>query len=151
LSKVGLVLAAHGDLAQSFLESASLIVGEVEGAVAVNLDPSMNLESMTESMAAACEQADQGSGVLILLDLFGGTPSNSAAMALQNREGEAITGLNLPMLLEVAMQREVLDSAGELAALAKSAGNAGVQDVMAAFRAVSAASDQTMEVEPNGE
>jgi mannose/fructose/sorbose-specific phosphotransferase system IIA component len=139
VSRFGIVVAAHGGLGSAFLESARMIVGELSAAVPVDLDPSMNLESMLEQMEAAVREVDGGQGALLLLDLFGGTPCNAAAMLMQKQTCLAITGLNLPMLLEVALQRDTVESLSQLARLAQAAGGAGIVDVKARFDSLSAA------------
>ncbi|MFP3854097.1 MAG: PTS sugar transporter subunit IIA [Anaerolineales bacterium] len=137
MNEIGIVLAAHGDMAASFKESASLIVAELERVEPVSLDPSIKLESMQTSLAAAADKVDQGNGVLILLELFGGTPCNASIMVLQERECQAISGLNLPMLLEVAMQRSAVETVEELAQLTLASGVDGVVDEIERFQAVS--------------
>jgi PTS system mannose-specific IIA component len=133
LSNVGIVLAAHGDLAQALLDSASLIVGEVDGVATIALDPTMNLETMILEMESAINLVDQGQGTLILLDLFGGTPCNAATICIQRHNGLAITGVNLPMMLEVLMQRDSVASKEDLMQVAHQAGGAGIVDVKRRF------------------
>lgn len=139
MSQIGIVIAAHGRLGEAFVDSASMIMGELSSVATVNLDPDMNLEAMLEALDTALEQADSERGSLLLLDLFGGTPCNAAAMLMQTRTCMAVTGVNLPMLLEVAMQREAVSDLKQLAAIARTAGESGIVDVKQRLDAGSAA------------
>jgi PTS system mannose-specific IIA component len=130
---VGVVIAAHGDLAGALRRSAEMIVGEQDGVVTVNLDPHDNLENMQTAIREAIRQADQGSGVVVLIDVFGGTPSNAAALCLAERRFPLISGVNLPMLLEVFMSRASLSQA-ELGAMALASGASGIVDIGARLR-----------------
>ena len=132
---VGLVIAAHGSLPEALLDSARLIYGEPEQTATVSLMPGDSLEGLIERLQAATKQVDAGEGVLILLDMFGGSPANAAAFVSQQQANvEAITGANLPMLLETLMQREGSAGAQPLAETAYGAGHAGIVNVVAAFK-----------------
>lgn len=104
MSTVGLVLASHGPLAQGLREAAEMIAGPQDAVAVVALSPAENLDEYQEKLRAAVEQVDRGNGALILVDLFGGSPGNTAAYLL-GPNVEAVTGVNLAMLLEVLGQR----------------------------------------------
>ena len=129
---VGVVLAAHGSLAQALLDSAEMILGAQDRVVTAGLEPHDNLETYSEALQAAIERADQGSGVVVLIDLFGGTPGNAAALRMGQHKAPLpiVSGVNLPMLLEVLMAHDA-SSPTALAALALEAGNRGMIDVTA--------------------
>jgi PTS system mannose-specific IIA component len=127
---VGIVIGAHGHLADALLESATLILGGQQGVVTVALEPIQGLEELHTSIGAAIAQAEQGDGVLVLLDLYGGTPSNATALHFQDAHLEAVAGVNLPMLLEVLLGRQEKDLAA-LTALAEEIGRQGVVNVRA--------------------
>lgn len=129
MSSVGLVLAAHGELAGELVKSARMIVGDQVPVQTVHLDMDTNLEGLCSCMLDAVDAAEQGAGVLILIDLFGGTPSNAAAMCLQQRPCGVVSGVNLPMLLEVLMGIEQGQALDDLAQTAVRAGLAGILDV----------------------
>lgn len=133
MSPIGIVVAAHGELSDSLVGTARLIIGELPAVETVNLDPTMNLESMVEALRSAIQAANSPDGTLLLLDLFGGTPCNAAALLMQELACLAITGVNLPMLLEVILLRETSESIQELANIAKQAGNSGIVDVRERF------------------
>jgi PTS system mannose-specific IIA component len=104
---VGIVLVSHGQMAEGMIDAARMIVGEQQGVTAVTLRESDGIESLTERVAAAVQQVDSGDGVLILVDVFGASPFNcSARVAMQRGKVEVITGMSLPMLLELMVQRE---------------------------------------------
>ncbi len=134
---VGLVICGHGHLAASMLESAEMILGEQEAVAAVALAPEQNLDELHHLIGKQIAQVDQGSGVLVLLDLYGGTPSNATALHFQYTSIEAVTGVNLPMLLEVLLGRHERNLA-ELTALAEEIGRQGVVNVRTALIGASA-------------
>jgi len=131
---IGIVIAAHGDLAHALRQSAEMILGAQDGVVTVALNPQDNLDSLQATIREAIERADSGLGVVVLIDLFGGTPGNAAALCLAERDLPIVSGVNLPMLLEVLLSRNSL-SPVELAALALESGAAGIVDVTARVHA----------------
>ncbi len=132
---IGIVVAAHGPLPDALLDSTRLIYGEPVQTSTVALMPGDSLEGLIERLRAAVQEVDTGEGVLILLDMFGGTPANAAALiSQQQQQVSAVTGANLPMLLETFMQREGSDSAASLAETAFAAGQQGIINVVEAFK-----------------
>jgi mannose/fructose/sorbose-specific phosphotransferase system IIA component len=132
---IGIVLAAHGPLPAAFLESTNMILGELPQVASVSLMPGDSLEGLIDSLQAAVNEVNTGDGVLILLDMFGGTPANAAALLTQQTNSLcAVTGVNLPMLLETSMARMNTDRLESLAATAFSGGQAGIVDVVKAFK-----------------
>lgn len=122
-----MVLVGHGGFPQGVLDGAELILGSVEGMHAVGLAPDEDPSAVVERI----REVRGGSDLLLLVDLFGGSPGNAVAAAfLREPDVEMVTGLNLPMVLEVANRRR--KAAGDLAALkqyAVQAGAAGIVDV----------------------
>ena len=102
---VGIIIAAHGNLAQEPLETTEFIVGEVENIVALTIDPSKPVDKLKATISKAIKQVDQGDGVLILTDMFGGTPSNISLTFLDKGKVDVVTGVNLPMLIRLAQCR----------------------------------------------
>lgn len=135
MSAVGLVVAGHGELASGLIGCAELIVGHQEGVEAVALRPEDSLESMQAALSEAIIRAERGAGVLVLIDLYGGTPGNAAALSLRDHPVEIVTGVNLPMLLEVMLRREMGTPAKELAEMATETGRAGIVDLRAQLQA----------------
>ncbi|MGH8629660.1 MAG: PTS sugar transporter subunit IIA [Burkholderiales bacterium] len=131
---VGIVIASHGSLARALLSSAAMIVGAQEGVTAVCLEAQDNLETFQAALSRAIDQADQGAGVVVLLDLFGGTPGNATLLCMRECEFPAVSGVNLPMLLEVLLSRRA-SSPESLAELALESGAKGIVDITARLRA----------------
>jgi PTS system mannose-specific IIA component len=103
---VGVVVVAHYRLGEEFLQALRLIVPDANGFDAVSIEPKQSVDEMRASIAEAIDRVDRGSGVLILTDMFGGTPSNIALSFLGERRVEVVTGVNLPMLIKLATLRK---------------------------------------------
>ena len=129
---VGIVIASHGDLAGALLASAELIVGAQEHVTTACLGPQDNLETFHATLNTAIDQADGGAGVVVLIDLFGGTPGNAAALCAGQHAAPLpiVSGVNLPMLLEVLLSRNDT-TPQDLAAHAIDTGHRGIVDVTA--------------------
>lgn len=124
---VGIVVVSHGQMAEGMLEAARMIVGEQERLVSVTLREADGIESLTERVTAAVEQVDAGDGVLVLVDVFGASPFNaSARVAMQRGNVEVLTGMSLPMLLELVVQREGQDLRA-LTQVARDVGTSGIR------------------------
>ena len=133
---IGLVVVAHGPLPEALLETAAMIAGKYEGIATLSLMPGDGLEDLVDRLRAAAEVVDDGDGVLILLDLFGGTPSNAATLITQQRENTyAVSGVNVPMLLEVLLTRQYQDDVKSLTETAFSSGNQGIVNIVEKFEA----------------
>jgi PTS system mannose-specific IIA component len=105
---VGVVVVTHGQLAAELLNAAETIVGDLPRFAAVSIGWHEDTDDAREEIAQAVarvQQGDQGSGVLIVTDMFGGTPSN-LAMTFLGQDVEVITGVNLPMLIKLANLKE---------------------------------------------
>jgi mannose PTS system EIIA component len=100
-SVIGVLIVTHYRLAHEFLQALRLIIGEAEHFAAIGLDPGMSPEEMRAQIQKALHDVDQGHGVLVLVDMFGGTPSNLCLSFLEEGRIEVVTGLNLPMLVKV--------------------------------------------------
>lgn len=101
---IGKLILTHGGLARELLSAAQVISGQLSGFEAVSLDWNDGLEEAKAQIAAAIERLDQGQGVLILTDMYGGTPCNVATAFQQPGKVEILTGVNLPMVLRLACQ-----------------------------------------------
>lgn len=114
MGKIGGVVVSHGQLANELLSAAETVVGPVESIHAVSIGWHDDVEMAKDEIQRAIKQADQGSGVVVLTDMFGGTPTNISAMFLKEGEVEIVTGVNLPMIIKfVTSDRET--SLNELA------------------------------------
>jgi PTS system mannose-specific IIA component len=103
---IGFVIVTHYQLAEEFLRALQLIVGELDHFRAIGLDPSSQPDEMRSRIEKALHEVDDGDGVLVAVDMFGGTPSNLCLSFLEEGRVEVVTGLNLPMLVKVASLKE---------------------------------------------
>jgi PTS system mannose-specific IIA component len=103
---IGLILVTHGRLADQFVEAMEHVVGPQKGIETVCIGPSDDMEKRRSDIADAIGSVDGGEGVIILTDLFGGTPSNLAISLLEAGRVEVIAGINLPMLIRLAGARK---------------------------------------------
>lgn len=112
---VGLVVAAHGRLAEELVSTAEQIVGELPAVATCNIEPGTPVEDIRAKMKQAIARVDEGSGVIILADLFGGTPCKESLMMCQRMNVEVLAGVNLPMLLKANSLRSEALSLPEMA------------------------------------
>ncbi|EPZ45412.1 PTS sugar transporter subunit IIA [Alicyclobacillus acidoterrestris] len=124
---VSVILVSHGALASGMLDASQMIVGTQAQLSAISLAHDSNLETLQEAIEAAVTSMDDGDGVLVLADLLGGSPANTSARLLSDSIA-LVTGLNLPMLLEVLVNR-ANQSLSDLARVAVESGRAGVMDI----------------------
>lgn len=97
---VGLVIAAHGHLAEELVSTAEQIVGKLPWVATCSIAVGTSPEDIREQMSRAVAAVDNGHGVIVLADLFGGTPCNQGLMLSRQQRLEVLTGVNLPMLLK---------------------------------------------------
>tara|TARA_B100002052_G_scaffold16251_1_gene12971 strand:+ start:426 stop:851 length:426 start_codon:yes stop_codon:yes gene_type:complete len=106
---IGLVIVTHGRLADEFLAALEHVVGPQEKIEAISIGVDEDMEQRRHDIAASVERVAGGAGVIILTDMFGGTPSNLAITAMETppagEKVDVIAGLNLPMLIKVAQAR----------------------------------------------
>jgi PTS system mannose-specific IIA component len=103
---IGLVLVTHGRLASEFVTAMEHVVGPQERVEAIAIGPDDDMEARRADIAGAIGKVDDGKGVIVLTDLFGGTPSNLAISLLERGRVEVIAGINLPMLIRLASARK---------------------------------------------
>jgi len=107
---IGVVIVTHCHLAEELICAAQLVVGEeLKQFQAVSVEPKDGSEEIREKILAAIRKVDGGQGILILTDMYGGTPSNISLSFLEDKKIEVITGVNLPMLLKLATYHDNLD------------------------------------------
>ena len=105
---IGLVVVTHGRLAEEFIAAAEHVVGHLDNARAVSIGPDDDMDMRRKEIIAAAKATDTGSGVVILTDMFGGTPSNLAISLMGSGQVEVIAGINLPMLIRLESARKVM-------------------------------------------
>lgn len=105
---IGLILVTHGRLAEQFVDAMEHVVGVQEDVATVCIGPNDDMEQRRDEIASAISEVNSGEGVIILTDLFGGTPSNLAISLLDAGTVEVIAGINLPMLIRLAGARKCM-------------------------------------------
>lgn len=118
---IGLVLVTHGRLAEEFVTAMVHVVGPQERVATISIGPDDDMEERRADIAAAIETVDVGRGVIVLTDLFGGTPSNLAISLMRRGHVEVIAGMNLPMLIRLGSARKSMKVV-EAVAAAREAG-----------------------------
>lgn len=113
---IGLILVTHGTLAKEFVVAMEHVVGPQKNIATVCIGPRDNMEDHRKLIALSIKQVDSGNGVIILTDLFGGTPSNLAISLLDPGRIEVIAGINLPMLIRLESARKTMDVRSAVAA-----------------------------------
>lgn len=103
---IGLVLVTHGRLAEEFVAALEHVVGPQEDIRAICIGPDDDMEQRRQDILDGARAVDSGEGVVVLTDMFGGTPSNLAISIMDKARVEVVAGLNLPMLIKLASVRE---------------------------------------------
>jgi PTS system mannose-specific IIA component len=103
---IGMVLVTHGRLADELIAALEHVVGPQENVAAVCIGPDDDMEERRAEILASTKKMDSGDGVVLLTDMFGGTPSNLAISVMDNANVEVIAGVNLPMLIKLASVRD---------------------------------------------
>ena len=102
---IGLVLVTHGRLAEEFVAALEHVVGPQRQVQAISIGPEDDMERRRKDILDAVASVDSGNGVVLLTDMFGGTPSNLAISIMDKAKVEVIAGINLPMLIKLASVR----------------------------------------------
>lgn len=105
---IGVIIVTHGELGQQLLKTSEDIVGQQKGVVNVTLLPEEGIDDLRAKINQAFKEVDAGEGVIILTDMIGGTPTNTSLSLAHSEHIEVITGVNLPMLLELFSYRQVM-------------------------------------------
>lgn len=106
---IGVVVVSHGKLARELVASAEHVVGVQEHLHAISIEADDDMEARREQIIQTAKSCDQGKGVIILTDMFGGTPSNLAISVMPKGRIEVIAGANLPMLIKLAEVRDKME------------------------------------------
>lgn len=125
MNHIGGIVVSHGQLANELLAAAEMVVGPLEHIVAVSIGWHDDVELAKDEVARAIKRVDQGVGVVVMTDMFGGTPTNISAMFLKKDEVEIVTGVNLPMIIKFA----TTDTGTGLVDLAKEIEEQGKQSI----------------------
>ena len=114
---IGIVIVAHGGLAREYKAAVEHVVGPQPGISAISIDANCDRGTKEREICSAAESVDQGQGVVVVTDMFGGSPSNLSLMACEARDREIIYGANLPLLIKLAKSRSLAVHAAVEAAL----------------------------------
>jgi len=125
MKRVGGVIVSHGQVANELLAAAETVVGDLSHIMAVSIGWHDDVELAKDEIARAVKTVSQGIGVLVMTDMFGGTPTNISAMFLKENEVEIVTGVNLPMVIKLATHSEEMT----LSDLAKEVEEQGKQSI----------------------
>jgi PTS system mannose-specific IIA component len=121
---VGVILVTHGQFGNYLLEAAQTILGPQEQCTHIAVEGSIDMAALLTNLKSTVKRMESGDGVIILTDMFGGTPSNISLSLLQPGKVDVLTGVNLPMLLRILGMRDQ-----ELSELAQNAKNAAIQGI----------------------
>lgn len=122
---VGTLIITHGNLGQELIKSAELIKGPLENVMHICIDQAKDVEEAKKEISNAMKKLDKGKGILILTDLFGGTPSNISLSFIKEEKVEVITGVNLPMVLKLSEAKSDM-TLREFAGMIKSYGEKNI-------------------------
>jgi PTS system mannose-specific IIA component len=103
---IGLVIVTHGNLAREFIAATEHVVGPQPSVAAICIGPDDDMEERRRDILEAVARVDDGDGVIVLTDMFGGTPSNLAISIMDKRKVEVLAGINLPMLIKLTKARD---------------------------------------------
>lgn len=117
---IGIVIVAHGGLAREYLSAVEHVVGKQQGVIAIAIEEDHDRARKQGEICAAADAVDAGQGVLVVTDMFGGSPSNLSLPACVGRDRRIIYGANLPMLIKLAKSRDL--AVNEAVTLALDAG-----------------------------
>lgn len=106
---IGVVIVTHGNFSEEILKSAELIVGKQEKVIALTLNYGDDVEELKEKIRESILEVDNGQGVVVLTDVFGSSPSNATCFNMKKLKFRAVTGINMPMLLELFSFRKELE------------------------------------------
>ena len=123
--RVAGVVVTHGHLANELLAAAETIIGPIRHITAVSIGWHDDVDAASDEIERAITRISEGRGVLLLTDMFGGTPTNIAAMFLKEGEVEVVTGVNLPMVIKLAGQTGE-ETLGEIAERVRDQGREGI-------------------------
>lgn len=122
--QIGIVLVTHGNFGSNLLESAQLILGPQENLVCVPVPPQAGGDEIIGEIKQAVVEGNRGNGVLVLTDLFGGTPTTLSLSLLKDHNMEVVAGVNLPMLIKALQSRHL--SLEDMAQAVREAGRKGI-------------------------
>lgn len=125
---IGIIVIGHGNFAKGLVESSEIIVGKQQYIETIGLNPGDSIDHFKEILIKKIEKLDSNEGLLIMCDLFGGSPCNVATSLMNSYSFECITGVNMPMLLEVLVERKKDNNLETLSQKALQRGGEGIRN-----------------------
>lgn len=130
---ISVIIGTHGVFSEEILKSAEMIFGTQENIGSITFKPGEGIDSLVEKYSSLIEELDCNDGVLFMVDLYGGSPFNAASIiAMKNNNMEIVTGVNLPMILEVLGSRD-FSTMSELLAIAENSGKEAIKILTKSF------------------
>jgi PTS system mannose-specific IIA component len=130
---IAIIVGTHGEFSREIVNSSEMIFGKQDNLKYVTFNPGEGADDLVNKYKSAMKELDYKDGLIFMVDLFGGSPYNAASrIAVDNENMDIVTGVNLPMLLEVFSVRDSI-SIGELVKLAETAGISGIRTFKANF------------------
>ena len=129
---IGVVIVGHSNISKEFLKALEHIVGKQENMVAISIFPEDDMEKKRLQILDSVKKVDAGKGVIVLTDMFGGTPSNLAISVMDNEKIEVVAGVNLPMLIKMMSIRDK-KSIKEIIAISQESGRKYINVASAFF------------------
>jgi PTS system mannose-specific IIA component len=128
---IGILVVAHGDLADSFVKSAQMIVGKQEKVMGIGLFEGESPDTLQDGILQGIKELDGGDGVMVFVDIYGGTPSNRVAFSSAKTDSRiaCITGANFPMLVDCLLTRDSL-TLEQLKSHCMDTGHSGIKDLL---------------------
>lgn len=149
---VNLIIATHGEMSKYTLELSKMVLGEFDNLEAITFLPGEGPEDLIRKYGETLEVFNNNHGTLFLVDIFGGSPYNAASrVVIENENMDVITGVNVPMLLELLDARENIDCAKKLAEVAKESGKSGIQSFGEIFENAKSNSENVDDLDDLGE
>lgn len=149
---VNIIVATHGEMSKYVIELSKMVLGEFDDLSYVTFLPGEGPENLVEKYKEIILKSGNNNGTLFLVDIFGGSPYNAASrVVLENENMDILTGVNVPMLLEILDARENIDCAKELAGIAKESGKSGIQVFNEIFASINVDNNESDDLDDLGE
>ena len=149
---INLIIATHGEMSKSILDLSKMVLGEYDNIEAVTFMPGEGTEDLISKYNKSLEKFNNKNGNLFLVDLFGGSPYNAASMVvLESNNMDVVTGINVPMLLELLDAREGIKDVSILVEIAKESGAAGIKSFNETFKNVNISENEENELDEENE
>lgn len=149
---VNLIIATHGEMSKYTLELSKMVLGEFDNLAAITFLPGEGPDDLLKKYKITLDEFNNNHGTLFLVDIFGGSPYNAASrVVMENDNMDIITGVNVPMLLELLDARDNISLAKDLSEVAKDSGKSGIQSFNEIFANMSEGNQESEDLDDLGE